>query len=94
MKIWVCPTVTIGNSNSSYNFSSCIYRDKYRIGEYVKQSKLQNACYQTSIAMAKCFIKMLIAATFYTTHKFNAVHNWSTSENKMTIVSYSDAVVF
>ena len=87
MNIWVCPTVTIENSNSSYNFSSCIYGDKCRIGEYVEQSKLQNACYETSIAMAKCFIKMLIAATVHTTHKFNAVHNWSTSENKMTIVS-------
>ena len=87
MKIWVCSTVTIENSNSSYNLSSCIYRDKCRIGEYVEQSILQNACYQTSIAMAKFFIKMLITGTLHTTHKFNAVHNWSTSENKMTIVS-------
>ena len=87
MKIWICPTVTIENSNSSYNFASCTYRDKCRIGEYVEQSKFQNTCYQTSIAMAKCFIKMLTAATLHTTHKFNAVHNWSTLVNKMTIVS-------
>ena len=39
-----------------------MYRVKCRIGEYVEQFKLQNACYQTSIAMGKCFIKMLIAA--------------------------------
>ena len=62
MKICVRPTVTIENSNSSYNFSSCIYRDKCRIREYVEQSILQNACYQTS--MAKWFIKMLIAEHF------------------------------
>ena len=75
MKILVCPTVTIKNSHFSYNFSSCIYRDKCKIVEYFEQSKLQNACYQTSIAMAKCFIKMLIAGTLHTTDKFIAVHN-------------------
>ena len=66
--------VTIESSNFSYNFPSCIYRDKFSIGEYVQQSKLQNARYQISITVAKCFIKMLIAAILHTTHKFIAVH--------------------
>ena len=75
MKILVRPTITIKNSNFSYNFSSCIYRDKCKIAEYFEQSKLQNASYQTSIAMAKCLIKMFIPATLHTTDKFIAVHN-------------------
>ena len=73
MKILICLTVTIENCNFSYTVFLRVYT-AINV-EYVEQSKLKNACYQTNIAVAKCFIKMFTAATLHTTHKLNAEHN-------------------